>query len=304
MATRRPLTLLMLSGFPWAALIAALWLPLPAEAAPEWVGFPSLDAPLTGGAPTELRGLLFRPSGAGPFPAVVGLHGCGGLLDNKGALQARETAWAGVLTERGYVMLFVDSFTPRHQAASCRDNTPPVYPWRERMFDVYGALTYLQQQPFVLADRIGLMGWSHGGGTLMFSIDRHAKARPARLPKGDFRAAVAFYPGWCSAQYLGSSWGSDIPLLLLMGGSDDWTPARPCLDVMRESAPGEGTVETHLYDGAYHDFDWPGMPLHTITVFRGHHSADKHVGLNPAARADALQRVPAFLDRYLKPELP
>ena len=47
--------------------------------ADEVVSFPSLDGALTGATPTALRGLLLRPSGAGPFPAVVALHGCSGL---------------------------------------------------------------------------------------------------------------------------------------------------------------------------------------------------------------------------------
>jgi poly(3-hydroxybutyrate) depolymerase len=48
------------------------------------VSFPSLDGSLTGGAPTGLRGLLVKPEGSGPFPAVVALHGCGGLFDKQG----------------------------------------------------------------------------------------------------------------------------------------------------------------------------------------------------------------------------
>ena len=33
---------------------------------------------------SPLTGYLYRPDGAGPFPAVVGLHGCGGLLRTDG----------------------------------------------------------------------------------------------------------------------------------------------------------------------------------------------------------------------------
>jgi poly(3-hydroxybutyrate) depolymerase len=47
--------------------------------AEEIVRFPSADGDLTGGAPTMLSGRLLRPAGSGPHPAVVMLHGCGGL---------------------------------------------------------------------------------------------------------------------------------------------------------------------------------------------------------------------------------
>ena len=72
--------------------LAAIWLvsfSQPALAS-ELVSFSSLDGSLTGGPPTELRGLLVKPEGSGPFPAVVALHGCGGLFDKQGNLKPRE----------------------------------------------------------------------------------------------------------------------------------------------------------------------------------------------------------------------
>jgi poly(3-hydroxybutyrate) depolymerase len=52
--------------------------------AEESVFFPSLDGPLTGGKPTSLHGLLMKPDGVGPFPAIVALHGCNGLFNKEG----------------------------------------------------------------------------------------------------------------------------------------------------------------------------------------------------------------------------
>jgi hypothetical protein len=43
--------------------------------AQEVVSFESLDSGLISKS-TTLRGYLFKPDGPGPFPAVVGLHGC------------------------------------------------------------------------------------------------------------------------------------------------------------------------------------------------------------------------------------
>ena len=80
--------------------LTAIWLLLSSRAtlAADLVSFPSLDGSLTGGSPTELRGLLIKPEGSGPFPAVVALHGCGGLFDKQGNLKARESAWGQLLT--------------------------------------------------------------------------------------------------------------------------------------------------------------------------------------------------------------
>jgi dienelactone hydrolase len=258
----------------------------------ENVVFPSLDGRLTGGKPTELHGLLMKPEGIGPFPAIVALHGCNGLF-KEGALVAREAAWAQLLTSHGYIVLFPDSFGPRDVTSDCEGR---VRAWAERSYDAYGALRYLQAQPFVIGERIGVMGWSHGGGTVIFAIAPDSIARPPDLPKGDFRAAVAFYPAWCSR--LSTGWKPDIPFLLEIGAQDDSIQPAPCIERI-EAAQAEGApVQMKVYDGAVHDFDWPGDTLHIITSPSGKVA---HYGVGENARADALVRVLAFFDSRLKP---
>ena len=277
-------------------LLTALWVWLAsggATLAGEVVSFPSLDSALTNGAPTLLHGLLFKPTGSGPFPAVVALHGCTGLFDKQGQLVAREAAWGQLLTMRGYVVLFPDSFGPRGVASDCEGQ---VRPWTARSYDAYGALRYLQSQSFVIGERIGLIGWSHGGATVTFAIGPTTMARPADLPKGDFRAAVAFYPAWC--WFLGADWTTKIPFLLEMGALDDSTPAGPCVDRVQSAINLGAPAQIKVYEGAFHDFDWPGDKLHRVTMPSGR---IVHYGENDDARADALVRVSAFLDSYLKP---
>ena len=258
----------------------------------ENVFFPSLDGRLTAGKPTELHGLLMKPDGIGPFPAIVALHGCNGLF-KEGALVAREAAWAQLLTSHGYVVLFPDSFGPRDVTSDCEGR---VRAWAERSYDAYGALRYLQAQPFVIGERIGVMGWSHGGGTVIFAIAPDSIARPPDLPKGDFRAAVAFYPAWCSR--LSTDWKPDIPFLLEIGAQDDSIQPAPCIE-RTEAAQAEGApVQVKVYDGAVHDFDWPGDTLHIITSPSGKVA---HYGVDENARADALVRVLTFFDSRLKP---
>jgi dienelactone hydrolase len=259
----------------------------------ESIGFPSLDGPLTGGKPTLLRALLMKPGGAGPFPAVVALHGCNGLFNKEGGLVAREAAWAQLLTLHGYVVLFPDSFGPRGVATDCEGR---VRAWAERSYDAYGALRYLQAQPFIIGERIGVMGWSHGGGTVIFAIAPSSVARPADLLKGDFRAAVAFYPAWCWR--LSTDWKPHIPLLLEIGAQDDSIQPAPCIERAESAQAAGAPTQIKVYDGAVHDFDWPGDSPHTITFPSGKVA---HYGVNNEARADALVRVLAFFDSRLKP---
>ncbi|MFO1183340.1 MAG: dienelactone hydrolase family protein [Bauldia sp.] len=248
-------------------------------------------------APKTLVAMLYRPEGQGPFPAVVGLHGCNGLWSTKNstALNPREADWGARLAALGYVVLFPDSYGSRGVGAQCRVADRAVEPYRERVADAKAALAYLQGQPFVKAESVVLLGWSNGGSTVLYAVrpqDRGADARP------DFRAAIAFYPG-CRSPYADGRWRTRMPLAILIGEADDWTPVGPCRDL---AALDKTAVRLTTYPGAFHDFDNPSAAVHEVRglAFTAGGNGVAHAGLDPAARADALARVPALLSEILK----
>src|SRR5207247_8429813 len=106
--------------------------------------------------PDRVEGRLTRPDGAGPFPALVLLHGCQGV-------SPQVHAWARWLADRGYVAFVVDSFGPRKEPADCKSDGTPDAPATTRFDDAIGALKYLQAQPFVIPERVASFGWSQGG---------------------------------------------------------------------------------------------------------------------------------------------
>jgi len=276
------------------ALICLLVLASGARAG-ELVHFPSLDGP----PPTSLDGYLFRAEGGGQHPAIVFLHGCGGLFNRAGSIVSRERDWAARFNGMGITVLMVDSFGPRHHGEMCAPAHFDTAIYRARPLDAYAALRFLQAQAFVRPDRIGLMGWSEGGGTALNTIRTGSYARPSVLPAGDFRAAIAFYPASCNTRMQGAAWSSPIALLVLVGESDVWTPADPCRALIEAPAPGTNAT-IHLYPGAYHDFDWPNVPVHALPAFRTKAGVVPIEGTDASARADALQRVPAFFAPYLQ----
>ena len=73
--------------FAFVAYAVCALLAAGAARAAETVSFESLDADLTGGKATTIHAALFKPPGAGPFAAVVLLHGCGGLYHWQGRHQ-------------------------------------------------------------------------------------------------------------------------------------------------------------------------------------------------------------------------
>jgi dienelactone hydrolase len=171
--------------------------------------------------------------------------------------------------------------------------------YRVRPKDAYGALAYLQEQNFVRPDRVGAIGWSQGGGVVLLSLGEPGLGRPANVARPDFRAAIAFYPGSCRNDRLPAGWTTRIPLLVMMGDADVWTPAAPCQDAMSAAVGRGAKVEMQVYPGAYHGFDASNVPKQELPDYRTRAGVVPIIGTDPSARADALQQVPAFLARYL-----
>lgn len=268
--------------------------------AQERVSFPSNDADLTKAAPTMLPGLLYRPSGPEPHPAIVLMHGCDGLYRTDGTLTPRHEDWADRFHGQGYVVLHVDSFTPRGLREICSRRERSVRAGVERARDAYGALLFLQSLPFVRAERIGLMGWSNGGSTVLWSVRDKARARPAALPRGDFRAAISFYPGCRAPLENGDGWTTRIPMQLLIGAKDDWTPAAPCEALIEREKAAGAPVELVLYPDAVHGFDAPNSRMRVRGNVATTASGTAMIGTDPQARADAITRAPAFFAKHLK----
>jgi len=166
---------------------------------------------------------------------------------------------------------------------------PELY--RNRARDAYGALLFLQAQPFVRPDRIGIMVWSQGGGALLFAIGTQSFSRPTQLPRGDFRAAVAFYPTSCDEQRQQPSWSTTIPLMVLVGAEDVGIPAVPCKAFLDGAVTRGAKVEMQMYPGAYHHFDWPNLPRRELP-FPTAGGVVRIEGTDTVARQDAFSRVP------------
>jgi dienelactone hydrolase len=243
-----------------------------------------------------LNAELFRPDGAGPFPAVVAMHGCAGLYRKDGKTAAREADWAMRLRDGGFAVLLVDSFGSRGQGSQCRVPTDDrdILTFRERASDAFAALAYLQSRADVIKDRISLLGWSNGGLTVL-----HVVRQAAERAKDDgFAKAIAFYPP-CRDALTRGNWRTRIPLLILIGEADDWTPPEPCRALAEDASRDGGPVSLVSYPGAYHDFDHPDLPVRRLTGLSATpgNSGAAHVGSNPAAREDAYTRVLEFLAR-------
>jgi dienelactone hydrolase len=262
-------------------------------AAQQVVHFPSLDD-----RGTMLDGYLYRAPAPGRHPAVVGLHGCSGMFF-QGRLSALEFAWAYLFTSHGWDALLVDSFGPRGHGEMCSIGGFDLAIFRARPKDAYGALAWLQAREDIRPDRVAAMGWSQGGGTVLMSVGEPSRGRPGAMARPDFRAAVAFYPAMCRDDREPPGWTTAIPLLVLQGEADVWTPAPPCKTFIDGAIARGAKAEIVLYPNAHHGFDAPNQPRRELPNYVTRAGVVPIVATDPAARADSQRRVSEFLGRHL-----
>jgi dienelactone hydrolase len=222
-------------------------------------------------------GFLMKPSGDGPFPAVVLLCGCGGLGDNPDGRNVR--AWASRLVEWGYVSLQVDSFTPRGTRSICEDRSVPGGVVAQ---DAFFAKAFLSELPFVDPKNIAVIGWSTGGGAVLHAVSR--LLRNSEI--APFTCAIAFYP------YCTSTPNPDTPLLVMIGRKDRGSSASLCEYAQKSGGYLGSKYEFSLvvYPEASHLFDVEGVKMD----YQG-----EHMEYDPDAAADASIKTKAFLTKYL-----
>jgi dienelactone hydrolase len=242
----------------------------------ETVRFPSVAVDNVAAGP-EITGALYRPTGTevgeGPFPAIVLAHTCAGVRPHTEIWGKRLAGW-------GYVVLAPDSFGPRDVSTVCGNGM--VVSGGARVADIAGAMDFLNAQPFVRKNTIGLIGHSHGGWTTMRAVQKRFG-----LAARGLRGAVAYYPA-CQAQF---DTDVAVPLLILVGDKDDWTPADNCRRLQAAGFTRPELVETIYYPDAYHSFDSQLAPR---TAY-GH-----SLRYDPVAAPDAEARTKAFFAKLLK----
>jgi dienelactone hydrolase len=249
---------------------------LGASAWAQTVSFPSVTVASSPAGP-EVKGWVYKPSGDGPFPAIILAHNCAGTSPHT-------DRWGRLLLSWGYLVLAPDSFGPRGTKAVC--TTPGTVTPNMRVADIAGALEYLATRADVVKGRIGIIGHSHGGSTVIRSAQKSFG-----LARRGLAAGVAYYPG-CNPKFDG---GVDIPVLLLAGDKDDWTPADRCRSLISGLDRGD-LVEAIYYPNAYHSFD-SNAADRTVPGAAG---KQHRLAYDTIAAPDAEARTKAFFAKYLR----
>jgi dienelactone hydrolase len=257
---------------------------LRAEAAPPTGGGYTdvIPIPVNDATTKAIAGALFKPTGAGPFPAIIYLSGCGGI-DN-GADRVMQKAVIEHYKSMGVATLIVDPFTPRGEKEGvCADLADPAKAAKGPEYfardsnDALAAVKLLKSMSDIDAKHIFLQGYSFGAIGSLTAID---KSNPASR-EANVAGLVAYYP------FCFDGVDPSVPVLVLIGEKDDWTPAAKC-----KAVTGKTDFNVIVYPGDTHAFTMNfGKPID----FAGH-----HMEYDEKATQDAEQRAEAFITAHLK----
>ena len=223
----------------------------------------------------ELRGVFVRPEGDGAVPGVLVFHEAYGLNEDIEGHCRR-------LAELGYAALAPDLYSGRGPRPFCVWRVMrELGRARGTVFDdLEAARRWLAEQPGVLPDRIGVIGFCMGGGFALLFAAR-APVQAAGVFYGAVPASAEALRGIC-------------PVVAGYGGRDR---------MFRRYAE---RLEHHLEElGVEHDIKvYPQAGHSYMNVHRGFvpwlaRWGPLHAGYDPEAAEDSWRRVAAFFGRYL-----
>ena len=208
---------------------------------------------------TAIVGTLRLPAkSTGRVPAMVIAHGSGGVS------QGREFWWASELADVGIAAFVVDSFGPRSIRETATDQSQ--LSTAANVADALSALRLLATHPRIDTRRIGVMGFSKGGQVALYTALEPLR-RAVIADDVRFAAHVPLYP-YCNDWFVADRITA-APLLVLLGGRDDYTPPAPChgyVDWFKSKGADASVV---VYPNAYHGFDSSRMPVFAPNVMTG-----------------------------------
>ena len=213
-----------------------------------------------------VQGVLYTPSGKGPFPALIVVHEWWGLND-----------WvkdqASKLADQGYAALAVDLY--RGKVATTPDEAHQIMrgvPEDRAKRDLHAAFEYLASQSNVRKDRIGAIGWCMGGG---YALD-------VALQEPTLAATVINYGHLATDPEALKK--INAPILGLFGAQDKGITPQDVQKFEQAMKQLGKKIEVKEYDDAGHAFENPNNK-------QGYREADAQ---------DAWKRTADFLSATLK----
>ncbi len=198
----------------------------------------------------NIVGHLFLPSGNDKVPAVVLVHGSGGIYN------AELDYWPKQFNAVDMAVFTLDMFGPRGVKSTAEDQSQ--VPFAADTADAFAALKILATHPRIDSQHIAIMGFSRGGiATLRVAVEKIIASQ--KLPDGlRFAAVIPTYSAGCNGIFrlvVKPGVFSKAPMLFIHGDADDYTSIGPCQDYADRIGKAGTPVEFVTIEGAHHKFD-------------------------------------------------
>jgi dienelactone hydrolase len=206
------------------------------------------------GESVRIAGELRLPPGNGRLPAVVLVHGSGGI-------GANVNQWAEELNKIGVATFVLDSFTGRGIVQTITNQAQLGN--LAMIVDAYKALELLSKDARIDSSRIARMDFSKGGFVALYaSLKRFQRMYgPTNV---EFAAYIPFYAP-CYPTFIDDNNVSDRPIRLFHGASDDYVPVAPCREYVARLRKAGKDVQLTEFAGAFHTFDNPlNLPVPSL----------------------------------------
>jgi dienelactone hydrolase len=186
------------------------------------------------------------------YPVLLLMHGCAGDFPHL-------EHWAQLLASEGYLVYTVDSLTPRNirsWQAHCLVCTGLRLTGFARRQDITAVLSVIRRDPEADLDRLGLIGWSHGGWTIMEWLHDPAQTQILHDAGMTLAALIFVYPycGFASVIHL-QSWPAPAPVLIVTAERDRTVSNKTTERLVRRLRDLDLRAILITMPGARHAFD-------------------------------------------------
>ena len=202
---------------------------------------------------------LATPSGTGPFPTVLLIHGCGGLHGDRGPNPIMDE-YARSAVEAGWAAAILDSYSPRHWEAPWarrRVCTGLLLQGYRRAADVLAGLDLLRADPRVDHRHLRVASWSQGGWAVgdLVTLRDPGDGSFART-MADVEAIYFTYP-FCRFPSQGGrrDWTWKGGVRFVFAEHDTVQSAAGCRPMADRARKAGSKVETVVFPGVEHAFD-------------------------------------------------
>ena len=175
------------------------------------------------------------------YPLVLGVAGSLGWKNH-------HYEYLTMYQNLGFATFELNSFKSRNITSTV--GTQNEITMATMIVDAYKALEKLSNHPQIIKEKVSITGWSLGGAVALYSAWLPLKNSINKSL--NFASHLAFYPP-CFFDFEDLNF-SKVPIHILIGELDDWTPAPPCINLVNKLS-SKANINITVYEDSHHGFD-------------------------------------------------